>query len=404
MPRQKLTKRADGRYACRYDGRFFYGKSTAEAIRRRDEYIREKDKGYNMDLADTVFADYGKTWLDAYRTECNPMQRRQYQRFIDYAAEKLNRRLMRAITATDIQKLYNTLNGYSQSYINKFTSTIRSIFRAALQDGIIIRSPAELAQPPKGESGGHRALELWEQELVEDTCMDHDFGPAAMVMLYAGLRRGEVLYLDVGRDVDFEARTISVRGAVSFCEGNQGVITDGKTENAQRTIPLADPLAKALEGIHGLLLTKADGDMMSESAFDRKYQSYITFLERKLNGYPKCQYGRTRAHKALLAEGKELPPWQEINIRCHDFRVTFCTMCYNADIPPKTTQVWMGHADTKLVMDVYTKLTAEKEQADALKLNAFICRRRPAPAEAEDASKKKISPDNENFSGAAAAS
>ena len=54
--------------------------------------------------------------------------------------------------------------------------------------------------------------------------------------------------------------------------------------------------------------------------------------------------------------------------------MTFCTTCYNADIPPKTTQIWMGHADTKLVMDVYTKLTVEKEQADALRLNRFLCR------------------------------
>ena len=115
-----------------------------------------------------------------------------------------------------------------------------------------------------------------------------------------------------------------------------------------------DPLAEALRGHHGLLLTKENGGMMSQAAFERKYQSYITFLERKLNGYPRCQYGRTRAHKALLAEGKPLPPFREIDIRCHDFRVTFCTTCYNAGIPPKTTQIWMGHADTKLVMDVYT--------------------------------------------------
>ena len=81
------------------------------------------------------------------------------------------------------------------------------------------------------------------------------------------------------------------------------------------------------------------------------------------------------AHKALLAEGKPLPPFREIDIRCHDFRVTFCTTCYNAGIPPKTTQIWMGHADTKLVMDVYTKLTVEKEQADALRLNNFLSRR-----------------------------
>lgn len=327
-----------------------------------------------MYLIDTSFAEYGETWLDTYRTECNPMQRRQYQNFINYASKHFGKKMLRSITATDVQRLYNTLSGYSQSHINKFTSTIRSIFRAALQDGVIIRSPAEMAQPSKGQSGSHRALEMWERKLIETTYGEHDFGPAAMVMLYAGLRRGEVLYLNVDRDVDFQKKTLTVRGAVSFCKGNRGVVTEGKTANAQRTIPMADPLAEALRGRHGLLLTKEDGGMMSQAAFDRKYQSYITFLERKLNGYPRCQYGRTRAHKALLAEGKPLPPFQEIDIRCHDFRVTFCTTCYNAGIPPKTIQVWMGHADTKLVMDVYTKLTAEKEQADALRLNRFLCR------------------------------
>ena len=32
----------------------------------------------------------------------------------------------------------------------------------------------------------------------------------------------------------------------------------------------------------------------------------------------------------------------------------------------------MGHTDTKLIMEVYTKLTKEKEQADATKLNFFF--------------------------------
>lgn len=374
MPRQTLTKRADGRYACKYEGHFFYGKTANEAFRKRDDYVRMQERGYNMGLIDTSFAEYGETWLDTYRTKCNPMQHRQYQSFIDYASEHFGKKMLRSITATDVQRLYNTLAGYSQSHINKFTSTIRSIFRAALQDGIVIRSPAEMAQPPKGEAGSHRALEMWERELIETTYAEHDFGPAAMVMLYTGLRRGEVLHLDVDRDADFQKKTLTVRGAVSFCKGNCGMVTEGKTVNARRTIPMADPLAEALRGRHGLLLSKEDGGMMSQAAFERKYQSYITFLERKLNGYPRCQYGRTRAHKALLAEGKPLPPFREIDIRCHDFRVTFCTTCYNAGIPPKTTQIWMGHADTKLVMDVYTKLTVEKEQADALRLNNFLSR------------------------------
>lgn len=336
MPRQKLTKRADGRYACKYDNRFFYGKTAAEALRKRDEYASQQQQGYNMRLANVTFEEYGMTWLDTYHTECNPTQRRQYENFIHYAVQHMRVKQVRDVTATDVQRLFNTLDGYSQSHINKFSSTIRSIFRAAVQDGVILCSPAEMAKPPKGEAGGHRALEQWERELMDSTCQEHEFGLCAMVMMYAGLRCGEALYLDIDRDVDFENKTLTVRGAVSFCEGNQGVVTDGKTEAAQRVIPLPDKLAEALRGHHGLLCRKANGERMSESAFDRKYQSYITFLERKL--------------------------------------VTYCTMCYEAEIPVKTLQVWMGHADTQLIMNVYTKLTKEKEQTDATKLNSFFNR------------------------------
>ena len=110
---------------------------------------------------------------------------------------------------------------------------------------------------------------------------------------------------------------------------------------------------------------------MSLMSFTRKYQSYITFLETRLNGCHKRWYGKTREHKELLKEGKELPQWKDIHVRCHDFRVTYCTMCYDAGIPIKTLQAWMGHANASMIMDVYAKLTAEKEQSDANKLNDF---------------------------------
>lgn len=83
---------------------------------------------------------------------------------------------------------------------------------------------------------------------MSSTYAEHDFGLCAMTMLYAGLRRGEALYINVDRDVDFEKMTITVRGAVSFAEGNQPQEPEGKTEAALRTIPLVPPLANALRG------------------------------------------------------------------------------------------------------------------------------------------------------------
>ena len=61
-------------------------------------------------------------------------------------------------------------------------------------------------------------------------------------------------------------------------------------------------------------------------------------------------------------------------------------MCYNAEIPVKTTQVWMGHADTTLVLNLYTRLTKEREKSDSLKHDGFL-RRRKDPDYRGDAGK-----------------
>ena len=167
--------------------------------------------------------------------------------------------------------------------------------------------------------------------------------------------------LNIDRDVDFEKKTIAVRGAVSFSEGNRPKLTKGKTASAIRTVPLLPPLEEALKGRHGLVCHKENGGIMSQSAFACKYESYITFLETKLNGIHKRWYGKTNEQKQLLAEGK-LPPWKEINIRCHDFRVEFCTRAYYAQVPLKTLQSWMGHADADMILAIYTKLDKEQER------------------------------------------
>ena len=101
------------------------------------------------------------------------------------------------------------------------------------------------------------------------------------------------------------------------------------------------------------------------------YESYILFLETKLNGCIRRWYGKTKEHKALIKEGKPLPPWHTVNIKCHDFRVTYCTMCYDAGIPIKTLQKWMGHSDATMIMRIYAKLTNEREPLDITAINNF---------------------------------
>lgn len=370
MPRHTHTKREDGYFKCYYHGKQFYGKTLAEAEAKRDLFIRKENMGLNPNMEDFPFLEFALHWVETNRTECGKAQQRQYINMVKFAAENLPHNTLRTITTYDLQHLLNSMSVYSASHVSKFISVLNGIFKAAYNNGAVLRNPMAVVKRPKcKKTQGHRSLEDWERKLIRETCQEHDFGLAAMVMMYAGLRRGEMLYLDIDRDVDFENNTISVQGAVSFCHGNgnQPTISEGKTDAAIRIIPLVKPLAEALKGHHGLLCTRENGKIMSQAAFDRKYDSYITFLETRLNGCHKRWYGKTNEHKRILAEGGELPKWRNVTIRCHDFRVDFCTRAYYANVPLKTLQCWMGHSDVSMILDIYTKLSKQQEIKDTMK-------------------------------------
>ena len=365
----KLTKRADGRYCVKYHGKCFYGKTQKEANEKKKEFIELEAQGIKAEISDVTFATYANGWLEVYKADTETKTYNQYATYIQQMIDAFGADMkIRQITSTDVKRAYNALEGKSASHITKWTATCKAVFKAAVQDGAILRNPAEMVRKPKGEEGTHRCLLPWEQKIVRDMAHNHDFGLAAMVMLYAGLRRGEVLYLDVDRDVDFKSMTITVRGAVSFGEGNQPTVTDGKTDNAQRTVPLMPILADALRGHHGLLCTDKEGNVMSQSAFKRKWDSYITACETRLNGYSFGFHGKLKEHKELIHAGLPLPDYKHFDVRCHDFRHSFCTMCYEANIPVKTLQHWMGHADAQMIMKIYAHLSEAKESADALRL------------------------------------
>lgn len=369
MPRKN---QCNGYYRVYYNEKQFYGKTLKEAKAKRDAYVALEKEGVDLLNHETSrFLPYAERWINVFCTTCAEQQRKQYRSMLRYCAEQLPE-YIKDITIEDIQKMLNAMSSYSPSYISKCMTSLRGVFSLASAEGVVLRNPMAMVRRPKTKPlKGHRALEQWERELVRTTWSEHEFGPVAMVMMYAGLRRGEALYLDVDRDVDFERKSITVHGAVSYPDGMHPVVTDGKTANARRTIPMVRPLEEALTGKHGLLMSLRD-DLVTMDAFDRRYQSYLNFLEFKANSCQKRWYGRTREHQALLEAGKELPPWREVKIRCHDFRVDFCTRNYEAGIPIKTLEKWMGHADAQMIMNVYAKLTEEKEKADELRLREFM--------------------------------
>lgn len=351
MPRKSYTRRPDGRYRLKHDGIYFYssvGGTIAEAQEKIRQYENEKAQGLRREAEGLTVLEYAQKWLPIHRKNSNAAAYNQYAHMLSKFCDELKNTRMRDVTKSDIVSYYNGIAGMSKSYITKAASLVNAMFSDAVEDGVILRSPCRTAQRPEGTRGTHRPIEPWERKLVHEMANEHRFGAAAMLMLYGGLRRGEVLTFDIDRDADFVNGKIYVREAMSFSNGVRGHVKSPKTDAGVRSIPMFAPLRDVLEGKHGLVLTQTDGSMMTLSSFDRAWESYKYQIEKRMNGFPK-----------RWANGRE---WKEFTVRTHDFRHSFCTMICDAGVDIKTAMQWMGHNDATMVRKIYDHVMEQREE------------------------------------------
>lgn len=348
MPRLKkqvLKQRADGRYCCKYHGIQFFGKTSDEALTARDEYKNSIVKGgYYSDVS---FKEYSEKWLASYKSHLTTgpynTHVRMLNRFMDTTGGDLP---LRDVTPSDIAKFYQQFAGKSLSTIHSARDSIRGVFKAALADDIVQKDPTYNVPLPKGEKGTHREITSFERDLIHKA--EHRMQPAVMTMLYAGLRRGEVMALNVPRDVDFKEKTITVREAVRFDSAGKPVIVKPKTRAGIRTVPLLDGLSEVLHNIRDMVCVSADGQMMTESAWERAWESYLYTLGELANGCSKRWAKKS---------------WKPVSIRPHDLRHSYCTMLYDAGVDLKTAMLWMGHADQTMTLRIYTHLTETRKKS-----------------------------------------
>lgn len=111
-----------------------------------------------------------------------------------------------------------------------------------------------------------------------------------MIMLFAGLRRGEVLALE-WHDIDLVHHQLLVYKSLVFHaeNGNQGEIKSTKTMAGKRTVSITDILAKVLSEAfqqdHGVLVCpSAEGEYMTKQSYKRAWESYMHCLNIAAGG------------------------------------------------------------------------------------------------------------------------
>lgn len=365
--RRKLKPRADGRFQITVTWKegsasrrkVVYGHSQREAEENEAALKRRIEEGQRINAGDCTVSEWAEEWLRTYK-EPNVGEKTMegYTRNVALLTDAIGYKSLKDVRLGDLQRILNARSKLSGSAIRKTAMTLRAVFKAAAVNRMIPFSPAEGLHVPRQVDGTHRALTRMEIERIcgAASAMDiqtrkpHRFALPVMLMLYAGLRRGEVAAFVVERDADLQAGNITVSRSVSYAT-NKPELKAPKSEAGKRTLPIFPPLRPFLEGRRGYAA------MPSTSPQARKI--------REKAGKPIT----LEAYRKAFADFMQLAG---VDCTSHDLRHTWFTMLYDMGVDVKTAQRWGGHASAAMTMEIYTHLSAERESASRKLVESYF--------------------------------
>ena len=390
MPKRKNTVRSDGRiavqvYIGRVDGKrkykTVYGATQKEADQKADEVRAMLKKGIDIATARDTFSEWSKKWLMTKEADVSHV----YYNGLSGKVNRINIWIgdieISKVRTSDMQDIVDCLaksNGRTgkptaKKTLSDYKGICEQIFELAVENRVLDYNPAKYIRiPQKAPQEHRRALTDEEQGWICDT--PHRAQRAAMIMMYAGLRRGELIPLQ-WRDVDLIHGTISVTKSVEIVAGKSVVKSGGKTDSSVRVIDIPLILKNFLSDEYSasgatpfqLVCTGANGGMLTESAFRRMWESYIRDLNFK--------YGNRMDKKGNMAKSKYNKNGVQITIpkiTPHWLRHTFATLLYLAGVDVLTAKDQLGHSDIKTTLSIYTHLDQIHKRKSMSKLDEYL--------------------------------
>lgn len=367
-----VRKREDGRWEGRIvvghkeDGdsifRYIYADTQKELTAKLRQNI---DLYQGIDLTEQsrmTLAEWLEQWLGQMSATLRPGTLEHYRKDMEnHVVPQLGEKMLTQLTAADLRKLYDTLKrqgrltprpgqarGLSGTTVHNIHATIHQALRAAVEQGVIPRNPADEVEPPKiirqpMKILNEEQLDIFMNAIKADPIW-HDF---FYTELTTGLRRGEICGL-MWTDFDGKAGTLQVNRTLHKEKGGRLVAGDTKTYAGTRKIVLPPSTAQLLR--------------------DRKEKSFSPWIfhnplrpEAPVN--PSSAYRQLK--KLLVKAG--LP-----GIRFHDLRHTFSSHALASGVDAKTLSGILGHTKASSTLDAYTHTTGDMQKRAADIVGGFL--------------------------------
>lgn len=379
----RAKKREDKRYEKKitvgrnFDGSLnrisVYAATQKELERKVAEIKVQIEQGIYLSSDTALFGKIAENWIEHFKPTISEKMRLRYKGIIKGKLQPLAEMRVRDLRPMHLQVIINEMakDGYAQKSMQMVKQTASQVLDLAMQNDLVYRNVFEKIKVPHVDAEERQPITEEQRELILNTWEGYRMGVPALIMLYCGLRRGELLAL-LWTDIDFKAKTLSVSKAADM-PTNATTVKKPKTKAGTRIVPIPDAIMPALlrarrEAISMYVCPAMHtGDIMSAQAYTEAWSSYMHYLNLCAGGRDKVRTKNENGKVCFIPAVQAMEPFT-----AHQLRHSYATMLYDADVDVKTAQKLLGHADFSVTMKIYTHLSTEKESAGIEKLNQHV--------------------------------
>ncbi len=366
----------EGRITVNVNGRSkqisVYGKTQRIVIDKMQELRRQKDDNYFIDNNNITLEEWIKEWMKVYKKPY--ISPRTFQGYVEKSKtiiEHLGNMQLQKIELYHLQKFISELQkeGKSPKSLRHYYSILKMSFDDAIMCRLMTLNPTKNLKLPSMRRKELNIMTKEEQQIFEGFMKEHTMGVAYIVLVNTGLRAGELSGL-TWKDIDFDNKALYVRRGMqkitSYDDDFNKIkrvrqVTDVKTENSYRVVPMLDKVVRILKDYKEQKIKECE--QLAELGKDFDENDFI--FKTKCNNPINSEYLRT--HCQQICESHN---FRKVGI--HELRHTFATRSIEAGIDLRVLQEILGHASYSTTADIYVHILGQVKLTQMNRLEAYL--------------------------------
>lgn len=347
-------------------------RNKTNAVRKLRKLQASLDDGTYKESTHETVAEFMTRWLNDYaKISIRPSTYTLYESLVKHHINRhIGKNKLRDLKTSHIQALLARLlkegrvdkkGGLSAKTVREVYTVLKAALTQAVDEGSLGTNPMGATKRPKKNKPQIRPFDPEEQIRFEQVAKKHELYVAWHLLLYTGLRRGEILGLTWAA-VDLHKGQIYVRQQLVPRKDSGGrydlCLVDVKTDAGRRNIPLPATTIK-------LLKSHRANQAQARLLFGPDYKNHdLVFCRPEGSPFDPRSFAR-RFERLVKKAGLS-------HRSVHDLRHTHATRLLEAGENPEVVRERLGHTSITMTLQTYSHVMPHTQQLVAERIEAQI--------------------------------